>query len=224
LNERARSSDGGIDSIEQEYLLARCGEAARALRRHGFEVWVESDEEKARERVLALVPPDAVVGCPGSVTTRQIGAVKALADRGNRVVEHSREGLSKEEILALRREELRADVFLTGVNAVTLDGRLVSVDGAGNRVAGMMFGPPKVVVVAGGNKVVRDVEAALERIRSVAAPQNSLRLGLDLPCAKTGACHDCSADGRICRVTVVMERPPMYTDVSVIMVGRRLGY
>ena len=109
-------------------------------------------------------------------------------------------------------------------NAVTADGQLVNVDGAGNRVAAMTFGPGKVVVVCGVNKIVPDLEAAYQRIQQMAAPLNNVRLATGNPCTQAGHCVDCQAEGRICRVTTIMERKPMATDITIILVNQKLGY
>jgi hypothetical protein len=123
-----------------------------------------------------------------------------------------------------RREQLLSDVYLCSVNAVTLDGWLVSVDGAGNRTGAMTFGPRKVIVVAGTNKICHDLEAAWQRLEKVACPLNMKRLNLPNPCTKTGYCMDCRTEDRGCRIYTVVKRRPMLTDLTVVIVGEDLGY
>ena len=123
------------------------------------------------------------------------------------------------------RHELTCDLFLTSANALTADGRLVNVDGNGNRVAASIFGPKRVVFVVGRNKIVDGgIDAAIDRIKREACPPNCRRLNKKTPCAATGVCADCSSPDRICSVTVVMDRRPSRTDVQVLLVDEDLGY
>lgn len=198
--------------------------AAKALRKHGMDaIWVGSAEE-ARDAVLGKIPAGATVGVGGSLTVRQLGLVAALEERGNVVHHHWKPGLSRDEDYEVRRAEASADVFLTSANAVTLEGELVNVDMTGNRVAAMMFGPRKAVVVAGVNKVVRDVTEGMWRARNVAGPPNARRLGAKVPCAELGYCADCDSPGRMCRVTTIIERRPARIEMSVVLVNEELGY
>jgi hypothetical protein len=119
---------------------------------------------------------------------------------------------------------MTSDLFLSGVNAITMNGELVNIDFAGNRVNAMSYGPGKVILVAGYNKIVEDVQEAIKRIKNVAAPLNARRLNIDVPCAKLGRCVDCNSPNRICRVVVILERKPALTDILIILVGEELGY
>ena len=110
------------------------------------------------------------------------------------------------------------------MNAITMNGELVNIDGAGNRVNSTTFGPGKVIIVAGYNKIVEDVQEAVKRIKNVAAPINARRLNIDVPCAKLGKCVDCDSPNRICRVVMIHERRPSFTDMLIILVGEELGY
>jgi hypothetical protein len=119
---------------------------------------------------------------------------------------------------------MTSDLFLSSVNAVTLNGELVNVDGIGNRVNSTNFGPGKVILIAGCNKIVEDVQEAIKRIKNVAAPLNARRLNIDVPCAKVGRCVDCNTPSRICRVVTIHERKPSLTDILIILVGEELGF
>jgi hypothetical protein len=130
----------------------------------------------------------------------------------------------KEEILQIRKAQMTCDLFLSSTNAVTLNGYLVNIDGIGNRVNSSVFGPGKVILVAGFNKIVDDVEEAIKRIKNVSAPLNARRLNIDVPCAKVGKCVDCNSPNRICRAVVIHERRPTLTDILVIIVGEELGF
>ncbi len=206
------------------YVSKRFERTMDFLEKNGFKTVYAPTREEAAARVLELIPRDAVVGVGGSITIRELGLVDTLARRGNRVVHHWQRGLSAEEAMEARRQELNSDAFLSSSNAITEKGQLVNVDGAGNRVAAMIFGPRKVVVVAGVNKIVKDVDEAVERIRNVSAPMNAKRLNLETPCAVSGVCTDCESPGRICRVTTIMDRAPEEADITVVLVNEELGY
>jgi len=179
---------------------------------------------EAVEKILEQIPANASVGIGGSWTVMQLGLLDKLSARGNEVLNHGKPGLTPEEAVAIRIRQLTSDVFLTGTNAVTLDGKLVNTDGVGNRVAAMIFGPKKVIVVVGINKIVKDVEAAEERINLYAAPINNKRLSRPNPCTTTGECMDCQGDTRICNVTTIMKKKPLLTDIHVFVVGEELGF
>lgn len=197
--------------------------AASALRRNGFEVSVVESKEEAREAVLSLVHEGATVGIGGSVTVRELGIIEELERRGCKVIHHWISA-PPDELMRLRRQELTSDVFLTSVNAVTLDGKLVSVDGMGNRVAATAFGPQRVIIVAGRNKLTRNLEEALWRVRNVAAALNARRLGVETPCARLGYCIDCDSPARICRVVLILERRPTGAEYDVVLVNEELGF
>ena len=209
--------------VREWFWKRRLEKAAEALRKNGFAAYVASNSEEARELVLNLVPPGSVVGVGGSVTVRELGLIEELERRGFKVVHHWVKA-PQDRIDELRRMALNADVFLSSSNAVTMDGKLVNVDGVGNRVAAMIFGPRRVVVVAGRNKLVKNVEEGIERAKSVAAIMNSKRLGLRNPCVEAGRCIDCDSPLRVCRVVVVLERKPARTDFHVVLVNEELGF
>ena len=123
-----------------------------------------------------------------------------------------------------KKKGITGQIFLTGTNALTEDGRLVNIDGIGNRVSAMAFGPETVFVVAGINKIVPDLDSALDRIKNVVSPLNARRLNLDLPCARLGRCTDCNHDLRICNVVTIIEGKPLHTNLKVVLVGEELGF
>jgi hypothetical protein len=192
-------------------------------------LYVESRNE-ARDTVMSMIPEGSTVGFGDSVTLRQIGVVDAL-DKGNCVFLNPwRPGISVQDSVRLKKQALTSDVFVTGTNAVTLDGKIVNVDGLGNRVAAMLFGPDRVIIVVGINKIVADLNGALDRIRNIAAPLNVQRhpeFDPTPPCGATGVCSDCSAPWRICNKTVIVERQfsnSKYRPViTVVIVGEELG-
>ena len=213
-----------MDEMVKSFLDNIVEQTVSALEARGFSAFKASTKEEAKDKVLDLVPAGARVGVGGSVTLRELGIVEALRERGHTIYEGWGPQQSQPKDFDFRKAHLTCDVFLTSSNAVTSDGDLVNVDGVGNRVAAMIVGPEKVIVVAGYNKIVPDLDSAIQRIRNVAAPLNAKRLDLKVPCAKTGYCVDCSAPDNICRVTTIISRKPRRTDLTVVLVPEQLGY
>jgi hypothetical protein len=192
-------------------------------------IYVTSRRE-AFEQVMSMIPEGSVVGFGDSLTLREIGVVDALSQGAYTFLNPWSTGIGVEENIALKRQALTSDVFVTGTNALTLDGKIVNVDGHGNRVAAMLFGPTKVIIVVGTNKIVTDLEAALERIRNEAAPLNVRRhpeFDPMPPCGAEGVCSDCSSPWRICNKTVIIERQfdndKYESTITVVIVGEKLG-
>jgi hypothetical protein len=199
--------------------------AVEALTKNNFKASYVKTRQEAVEQVLALIPKDATVGAGGSWTTLDdLSLGDLLEQRGHTVYNHNKPGLTPEQILDCRHKQQACDVFLSGSNAITLDGQLVNVDGIGNRVAAMIFGPKKVIVIAGINKIVRDVAEAERRIELYAAPINNKRLNRPNPCTQTGVCMNCQGPTRICNITTIIRKKPTITDFHVIIVGESLGF
>jgi hypothetical protein len=197
-----------------------------ALRTNRFNAELAEDCDAAKRRLLELVPGHAVVGFGNSATLQQIGIFGALEERGSvvknpitREITHA----GAQVLEAALRHSLGADVYIAGVNAITLDGKLVYIDGAGNRIAGIIFGAPRTIVVAGQNKIVRDVDEALSRIRNVIAPAMMRRRRRSTPCVNLGRCADCSIPERVCNITAIIEKKPIFTDLNVMLVDQDLG-
>ena len=199
-------------------------QAATMLRKHGFNVITVDTKDEARKIALEMIPVSAKVGIGGSMTIREIGLLDELIGRGNEVAHHWHPDLSSEDDVALRHEELSSEVFLSSSNAITLNGELVNIDGAGNRVGAMTFGPRKVIVIAGVNKIVKDITAGIWRAKNQAAALNAHRAGYDVPCGKIGRCIECDSPGRICRITSIIERRPSKTDFTLILIADSVGF
>jgi hypothetical protein len=198
-----------------------------------------TDRKEALEAVMNLIPAGAVVARGDSISLDQIGFPAEIARRGQNAVidpfttDAAGRWPDEAERQKMMRETFFADVFITGTNAITLDGRLINVDGAGNRVSALIFGPAKVILVIGVNKIVQDLETGLERIHQLAAPLNAKRHvekhhseGLsNLPCVKTGFCADCRSDWRICNYTVIIDgaMPAHKGRINVVLMGEELG-
>lgn len=208
-----------------QWLTGKIGEkCTAALKKNGFDAHFVETADQARELVVTLISDYDSFGCGGSSTTRRLGIVDNLVRSGKTVHDHLADGFDLEESTRCRREQLRCDCFLCSANAVAMTGEIVCVDGVGNRTSAMAFGPLKVVIVAGVNKVTPDLSSALARVRQTAAPMRAKSLGMDTPCAATGICTDCHTPQRICRITTILHRKPMLTDVSVVLVNESLGY
>jgi len=213
-----------MDPIKEWWIEERAKKAIERLEAHDFKAIFVKNKEEAVEKIWKHVTPEQKVGVGGSVTIRELGILDRLETQGNILFNHWKPGLSKEELLSIRKAQMTSDLFLSSINAVTLDGELVNIDGIGNRVNSIIFGPKKVILVAGYNKIVEDVQEAIKRIKNVAAPLNARRLNIDVPCAKVGKCVDCSSPNRICRAMVILERRPSLTDMLIILVGEELGF
>jgi L-lactate utilization protein LutB len=198
-----------------------------SLKKNGFEAEYVTDGNRAVEKILDLVPEDASVGLGGSVTLRELRLPEMLTDRGNKVADHwkaRQRGDSPQAVMKIRREQINSDVFITSSNAITQTGELINIDGGGQRVAAMIFGPKMVIVVAGVNKISRTLEEGLWRVQNMASPMNAKRLNRKTPCVNTGLCNDCDSMDRICNVTTIINRRPSLTPVKVIIIGEDLGY
>ena len=199
------------------------------LQKNLFETMYVETGKQAFEHIMKMVSKDICIGMGDSYTLQEIGVIKELKSKGYNLLDPWEKGITREESLARRRKALTSDIFLTGTNALTMDGKLVSTDGLGNRVAGMIFGPLKVIVVAGVNKIVANVEEAIARIRNIAAPVNARKHDykppLRSPCADTGFCSDCSARQSMCNKTVIIEGCSRDQGrMTVMIIGEELGY
>lgn len=193
-----------------------------ALRRRRFGAQFCATAQEAKEAVLALIPEGASVGWGGSETVDALGVKQALREKGQPLFDRDSAPTREEQVEAMYASQL-ADVFLMSSNAITEDGCLVNVDGLGNRVSALIFGPKKVVVVAGMNKVTADLESAISRVRHYAAPMNAQRFPGESPCRRTGRCADCVSPDCICTNLVVTRLSRVEERIHVILVGEDLG-
>ena len=176
--------------------------------------------EKAKDAIpiiLSLIPADASIEMAGSISVAQLGILDLLRKRGNKGLDFPKPG----EFELMRKS--RKDILLVSSNAVTLDGKLVNIDGMGNRVTGMVYGVKKVILLIGANKIVRDVDEALDRVQLTIAPYHAKYIGLNTPCASTGECSDCSSPQRICNITTIITKKPPSLDFAIVLVGEDLG-
>jgi L-lactate utilization protein LutB len=195
----------------------------KALKGHGFDAHFVATIEEARECISGMIAGYESFGFGGSNTTRALGLMEQLRERGKTIFDHWQGNIFGEENRQIRLQQGRCDCFLCSANAISATGEIVNIDAAGNRTNAMTFGPKKVIIVAGMNKVRPDLESALTRVREIAAPMRAKSLNMDTPCAKTGICTDCNSPQRICRVTSILHRRPIMTDISVVLISQSLG-
>ncbi len=209
----------------QSWLWGKLGEkCVQNLKKRRFDAHLLSDAEEARSFVLDMIGGYDTFGFGGSYTTKSLGLAAELRSRGKTVFDHSQEDLSPEQALQCRYQQLSCQCFLCSANAIAVTGEIINVDGVGNRTSAMAFGPKKVVILAGMNKVTPDLHSGIKRIRDVAAPMRAKSLGLQVPCAETGICNDCQTPTRICNITTILHARPALTDVSVVLVNQALGF
>jgi hypothetical protein len=215
-----------MESVKRWYNEDRGKRAVEALKKRGFRASYVETQAQAKEMILKEIPQGATVGVGGSVTVRGLGVLEELKAKGHKVLDHWEIPHSAvEESFQMRRAQQTSDVFLASSNAVTLEGQLVNTDGSGNRVNAMTFGPRKAIVVAGVNKIVPNLERALQRIKEIGVPLNSKRLQVSPPCIQAGKCVDCRVPQRACRITSIIEwKPPFFSDYLVIIIGENLGF
>jgi hypothetical protein len=198
------------------------------LKNNRFDVVFAEDAKAARDKILEMVPLHSTVGVANSVTVRQIGVLESFKQRGTVVIDpvspvYGLSEFQEETFIDLSRGTIGADVFISGTNAVTEDGKLVNIDGTGNRVAGIVWILRKSIIVVGRNKIVKNVDEAMDRIKNMITPTFARRRQLPLPCAKAGRCVDCNVPQRACNITVIIEKKPPLTDMIVVMVDEDLG-
>lgn len=179
----------------------------------------------AKEEVIAMITPGASVYRCGTMTAGEVGLWESIAEMpGVKLIDPYEPGIPPEEGLARRRRGMTADFMIASSNAITLDGKLVNLDGMGNRVAAMAFGPKKVILMVGMNKVTPDLESAMARVKHYAAPVNNIRFGLENPCVKTGLCSDCNSPTRICNMWSIIEGHMIEKRIHVKLIGEFMGY
>ncbi len=191
------------------------------ISRH-FDAYYCDTCQEALEKALELIPQGATVGWGGAMSAQQIGLMQALHAGPYRPIDRDL-CRTPEEKQEAARQSMFADVFLTGANGLSLDGQLVNIDGTGNRVAAITYGPGTVLVIAGMNKVTDDLRSAVERARTVAAPRNKQRFANQTPCQITGTCADCKAEGCICNHIVITRHCRPAGRIKFILVGEELG-
>ena len=204
------------------YYEKRAAVLIKNLQSRHFDAYYCPDKEAALQKALELIPEGASVGWGGAMSAQQIGLMDAVKS-GNYAAIDRDSADTPQQRLELEKQAHFADVFLTGANAISLDGEMVNIDGYGNRVSAIICGPGKIIVVAGMNKVVDTMEDAISRARTVAAPANQQRFLRQTPCTVTGVCADCKSPDCICNHIVITRHCRPAGRIIFILVGQELG-
>ncbi len=225
-----------MDQNTKTVIEKRIKRTINALEKNNMQAFYAENKCKAVELVSALIEKGATVSFGGSVSLSESGVMALLKSGEYNLLDRSRDGISPEEIQKIYRETFFADVYLCSSNAITENGELYNVDGFGNRVSAITFGPKSVIIVAGYNKIVKNLDEAANRVKEIASPANCLRLSKDTYCAACGKCvslkdgkadeitSGCSGDDRICCTYVISAKQRVKNRIKVILVGEELGY
>lgn len=195
-----------------------------ALNKNGMCGYLVEGRDELIQKIKDLVPKGSLVGCGGSASLLEMKVIDFIREYDYEFLDRYESGLSKEELKNLHRKSFFADAYFTSTNAITQNGELYNVDGNGNRVAAMLYGPDKVIVVCGVNKIVKNIEEAITRNEQISAPANTKRLNTKTPCKETGYCMDCSSMDRICCEYTVIKKQRTLNRIHVIFINENLGY
>ncbi len=209
--------------VKQKYYDKRGNILVKNLQSRHFEAYYCADKAAALEKALELIPKGATVGWGGAHSCEEIGLMEALNAGEYNAIDRSKCKTPEEKLQAMK-DCMFADVFLTGANGLSLDGQMVNIDGTGNRVAAIVYGPAMVLVVAGMNKVMDTLEDAITRARTVAAPINKQRFPNQTPCEVTGTCGDCKSAECICNQILITRNSRPAGRIKFILVGEDLGF
>ncbi|MCG8334626.1 MAG: lactate utilization protein [Proteobacteria bacterium] len=211
----------------KDYWNLRLAEVKNVLEVNNFEVHLADNKTEAKDIVLNTIVPAAnpkSISFGGSVTVTDSGLYDALKNNDAfEILDTYDKKISREEMVERRRQALLVDLFITGTNAVTDNGKLVNLDMIGNRVGALTFGPKHVVILAGRNKLVAEVDDALMRIKNYAAPANTMRLKKKNPCLKSGYCEECQSKERICNTWTIHDKSFPKGRIKIVLINEDLG-
>lgn len=207
---------------KQKYYEKRAQVLIKNLHSRHFDAWYCETKETALQKALSLIPEKVVVGWGGAMSAQQIGLIDAVRAGDYRAIDREKTKTPEERTAAMK-QGLLSDVFITGANAISMDGQMVNIDGIGNRVAAIVYGPESVIVIAGMNKITDTLEDAIRRARTVAAPMNKQRFDVQTPCEFTGTCNDCKSEGCICNQILITRHCKPAGRIKFILVGEELG-
>ncbi|RKD21554.1 Uncharacterised ACR, YkgG family COG1556 [Caminicella sporogenes DSM 14501] len=205
-------------------IVERIKRTIENLEKNNMKGYFVENEADALKKIEEILNEGDTVSVGGSMTLFEIGVFNLLRNGKYIFLDRYEKGLTPQQIKEIYRKSFFANVYLTSSNAITENGELYNVDGRGNRVAAMLYGPDKVIIVVGKNKIVKNLEEAILRNRNLAAPANAKRLNRNTPCAKTGYCMDCSSKDRICNEYVLIKKQLDPDRIHVIIVNKDLGY
>ncbi|MFD3158494.1 lactate utilization protein [Haloimpatiens sp. FM7330] len=215
-----------MDKNVEWYQQNRVEKTIQNLQKNNMEGYFVQDEKELIEKIEELVKDGDTVSVGGSMTLFEAGVMEHLRSSRYNFLDRYKEGLTKDDIKNIYRKSFCTDTYFMSTNALTENGELFNIDGNGNRVAALIYGPDQVIIVAGINKIVADLEEAESRVKNCAAPINAKRLNKNTPCTKVGYCVDCHSDDRICSHYVVTRRQNLGNKgrIKVIIVNKELGY
>lgn len=211
-----------MTQMHKQYYEKRGKILVKNLKRRHFDAYYCDNKQEALDKALELIPKGATVGWGGVMSAHEIGLISALNEGEYQAIDRDK-CPTPEEKLQAAKDSMFADVFLTSANAISMDGEMVNIDGTGNRVAAIVYGPKEVLVIAGMNKVVDTLEDAVTRARTVAAPLNQQRFQLNNPCTVTGSCADCKSETCICNQILITRHCRPVGRIKFILVGEDLG-
>lgn len=195
-----------------------------ALKKNNMNGYYAKNRDEVIKLIEDIVAEGAKVAVGGSETLSELGVLEHLRSGRYDFLDRYKAGLTPEEVTNIFKQSFLADAYLSGCNAITENGELYNVDGNGNRVAAMLYGPDKVIVICGVNKIVKDVDEAIKRNREISAPMNAKRLNRKTPCAKVGYCMDCNSPERICNEYTLIKKQRSAERMHVIFLNENLGY
>ena len=212
--------DNNLKWVNDEKILR----TIKALKQNNINGYLVNNKDEIIDKISELVAEGSKVSCGGSMSLEETGVMKHLRSGRYDFLDRAKEGLSSEDIDKIYRESFFADAYFSSSNAITEDGELYNVDGNGNRVAALLFGPKRVIIVAGVNKIVKNIDEAIKRNREVAAPANAKRLNKKTPCTKVGFCMDCKSPEKICREYTIIRSQKDNDRIHVIFINENIGY
>lgn len=221
-----------MDKAQKSVIQATCKQVITALERNNMTGYYVDTAAEVVDKVKQLIPEGATIAVGGSMTLEQTGVMKLIRSGSYEFLDRYAPGLTPEQAREIFLKSFAADVYLSSVNAITLNGELYNVDGRSNRVASIAFGPASVILVVGCNKIVKDIDEAIVRVKRVAAPANAARLHCGTPCTEAGFCAGirggmtagCANDQRICSTYMVSGWQREKGRIKVILVGEPVGY
>jgi len=213
-----------MDEFVQAHTNIVVNATVEALKKHGFGAEFFATRDDAVRFIMGQAADCQTVGIAGTHSARALGIVPLLEQAGKKVYDHWQFKLGTPEELECRKMQSQADLFISSTNALTMTGEIVNREGAGNRTNAMTFGPSKTIIVAGTNKIVPNIDAAIARLENVAGPVRAMSLKRKTPCVKAGKCMNCDSPERICRITSIIHRQPMFSKITVAILNEHLGY
>jgi len=212
-----------MNDLDLWFWEKRLPEIALNLEKNRFKTYISANEADTVKILFSLIQEGNSIGLGGSVTLAQLNIVEILKKKNFNIINPPDKTLPYEKVIEQRRQSLLSDVFISSANAITENGFVVNLDGISNRTAALLFGPKKVIIIAGINKIVKDTEAAIDRIKRYAAPINAKRLNRATPCAETGVCGDCKTDVRVCCNTVIQGFQNTHGRTNIILIKKSFG-